>query len=437
MTIDEKYDKKVSVHTWKKYVPEVIEIAKKNGFVYAKPCEKPIKQKYGVFKKYGMCQYEDVGQECFPDLYVVVYFHQHKNVGRLQEIFDLYSNLEGTNWKAHKSLHYKYDKDHIKNVKVEYILPATPIINKYPIYVLSKGRYSDLSFPNATCMTLEEMKLEYTLVLMTDEVEQYKQTLEKYNCKKCINIISIDDNKGLGGTPQRNLAWDDAKKRKFSKHWILDDNIHGYYYFNRRQQIQIKSGVVFRDVENFVDNIHEKVGLAAHSYKFEVRDTEMRNPIILNGKTFSSILVNHSLLDMCNVKWRLKYNEDIDLGLQTLTNGFMTLGFEYFISGKLSTPQNKEGGNREIYLNYEKQGFKNKLECIMKEWGHIDGLIKKTYKKLKTKTGIELREHHDVDWGRFKPKLVSGRDKPIETILTPKKRYTDWEWYGIVERITY
>lgn len=431
MTINEEKDRKVSVHTWKKHVPEILKIAKEHNFVYSKPCEKKVKEKYNVFKKYGMCEYEDASQECFPDVYFVVYFPQHKNVGRLQEIFDTYKNY---GWKGPKSVHYKYNKDHIKTVKVEYLLPSVKIENRYPIYVLSLGRYSDVSFPKGTCMTLEEMGLEYTLVLMTHEVPKYVETLQKYNCQNCMNIIHLEDNQGLGGTPQRNLAWDDAKKRGYEKHWILDDNIDGYYWFNQRKQIQIKSGVVFRNIEDVVDNIKEKIGLAAHNYRYDARDTELRPPIIVNGKTFSSILVNHTLLDMCNIKWRLKYNEDIDLGLQTLTTGLMTLGFDTFVSNKMPSLKNKEGGNREIYSNYKKEGFTKKLECLMKQWRHLEGLVKPSTKKLNKE---EERDHHNVDWDRFKPQDNNGKIiRQVDILLTPKKIYTNWEWYGIQKKIS-
>lgn len=436
MTINEDKDKRISVHTWKKYVPEIMEISKKNGWKPSKPCEKLVKSKYGSYKKFGLCQYEDLTQECFPDVYTVVYFHQHQNIGELGRIFTVFKHLALEDnpdaWMSNKSIHYKYNLQHIKKIKVNYHLPSVKIQNKYPIYVLSLGRYSDLSFPDATCMTLEEMGLEYTLVLMTREVENYRETLKRYNCKYCVNIIHLEDNHGLGGTPQRNLAWDDSKKRGFSKHWILDDNIHGYFWFNRRQKIQIKSGVVFRNVEDFVDNLNEKVGLAAHAYRYDTRGTEMRNPIIVNGKTFSSILVNHNLLDKCKIKWRLKYNEDIDLGLQVLSNGFMTIGYETFLSGKKATKDNREGGNRDIYLQYKQEGFVRKLECLQNEWGHIPNLIGETTKKLGKE---DERVHHLIDWDRFKPKTLTNKKKEVHTILTPKKKHQDWMWYGIKEEI--
>jgi hypothetical protein len=142
----------------------------------------------------------------------------------------------------------------------------------------------------------------------------------------------------------------------------------------------------------------------------------------LNGKTFSSILINHKLLDSHNIKWRLKYNEDIDLGIQVLEKGLYTLGSNVFISNKTPTKDNKEGGNKNIYEEYKAEGFRKKLDCIKEAWGHLKGLVDET-----TEKHIDNRVHHLIDWNRYSPKGI-----PKHLALTVKEEL-DWKTYGVIE----
>ena len=51
----------------------------------------------------------------------------------------------------------------------------------------------------------------------------------------------------------------------------------------------------------------------------------------------------------CPYRWRLKYNEDVDLCLQVLKAGFCTIQFNAFLSGKAATQTVGGGNTTELY----------------------------------------------------------------------------------------
>tara|TARA_Y100000401_G_scaffold109635_1_gene106059 strand:- start:1589 stop:2002 length:414 start_codon:yes stop_codon:yes gene_type:complete len=100
-------------------------------------------------------------------------------------------------------------------------------------------------------------------------------------------------------------------------------------------------------------------------------------------------------------RWRLKYNEDVDLCLQVLDNNLCTILINAFIVDKTSTVAKMKGGNQdELYKNnaYEKKVLKTKsLEEIWPQY---------------VKTIIRFnRPHHFVDWkGHFNHSLVRKKE---------------------------
>jgi len=93
-------------------------------------------------------------------------------------------------------------------------------------------------------------------------------------------------------------------------------------------------------------------------------------------------------------RWRLKYNEDIDLCLQVLHNGGSTSSCIYYMTNKTSTSAKMKGGNQtELYQGNKAE--KNLLKAKMLEavWPQY------------VKTVIRFnRHHHLIDWKQFKIK---------------------------------
>ena len=93
--------------------------------------------------------------------------------------------------------------------------------NKYPIYIISKGRW-DSRF---TSKALDEMKQPYKIVVEPKEYDMYAQYIS------ADKIICLPDNfseQNQGGIPARNFVWEHSINEGHERHWILDDNIEQF-----------------------------------------------------------------------------------------------------------------------------------------------------------------------------------------------------------------
>ena len=112
-------------------------------------------------------------------------------------------------------------------------------------------------------------------------------------------------------------------------------------------------------------------------------------------------------------RWRGRYNEDTDLSLRVLKDGWCTLQFNAFLQGKEPTTNDskqQKGGNTEQF--YSKEGTYNKSKMLYDM--HPDVV------RMVWKFG---RCHHYVDYNVFKHNLIRKKGLKI------KKRYynTDCE----------
>lgn len=255
---------------------------------------------------------------------------------------------------------YLYFKDYKKH-KYDISLPENNIDVKYPIYIISYKRSKTL----ITMKYLEEMKLNYYIVIKECDKNDYERELKKKNYKGYTLLVMDKDffdkeqkNGNSGGIPQRNYCWTHCRDvLKEKSHWLLDDNIKGFYYYNYDNSCRIMSSCFFSYMEQFRNNIKENIGILSPNYTHDVHG--YRKPFNVNNKNYSCLLINNDLLDKNNIKWRKQYNEDVRLTLECLNNGIRTIGFNMFLANKCSTGSIK-GGNCEIYeyergRNYEKQ----------------------------------------------------------------------------------
>jgi len=253
--------------------------------------------------------------------------------------------------------------------------------NKYPIYVISKGRYDK----RHTIKWLEWSCLDYKVVIEPNEFEEYSNVISKEN------ILCLTDeylNLNQGSIPARNFVIRHSRNRGDKYHWILDDNIIGYYRYYNSERNLIKGGVAFRAVEDFVDNF-KNVGLAGHNYGMFCVSTNLSlKPYTLNTRIYSSILINNDI----PYEWRGRYNEDTDLSLRVLKKGYTTVLFNSVLADKLTT-LSCSGGNTDTIYNVKDFDLL-KVEHLVKQ--HPDVKIVKKYN----------RRHHYYNYKVFKQNLV-------------------------------
>jgi len=247
--------------------------------------------------------------------------------------------------------------------------------NKYPIYIISKGRAE-------SCLTAREltrMKVNFSLVVEPQEVDQYRK-----NYPHCQIIRTPFKNLGQGSIPARNFVLDHARQAGSVKHWILDDNIEGFHRLNRNEKYKVADGTIFRCCEDFTDR-YENVKLSGMNYHSFCKASDAVPPFYLNTRIYSCILIDNNI----NHEWRGKYNEDTDLSLRVLKDGDCTILFNAFLIGKVTTMRMKGGNTGDVYGDTDnRREFAESLQnqhpdCVKVVW----------------KFG---RWHHSVDYSKFK-----------------------------------
>lgn len=245
---------------------------------------------------------------------------------------------------------------------------------KYPVYIISKGRWD-------CCLTvraLEKMNMPYRIVVEPQERDKYVLVV---GSKKILTLPF--SNLGQGSIPARNWVWDHAILNKSERHWILDDNIASFNRLNRNLMIQTTSGTIFKAAEDFVDR-YENVALAGFQYDFFAKAKTIMPAFILNTRIYSCILIKNDI----PIRWRGIYNEDTDLSIRALKDGWCTILFNAFLIEKATTMTMKGGNTAELYKD---NGRLKMAESLQKQ--HPD---------IVTITWKFKRWQHQVNYGRFK-----------------------------------
>jgi hypothetical protein len=213
---------------------------------------------------------------------------------------------------------------------------------RYPIYILSKGRWES----RYTAKALERMGIKYYICVEPQEFDKYQAVTNP----EFGTVLELPfSNHGKGSGPARNWMWEHSLAMGFDKHWMMDDNIvdFGRLHNNKRYIIEKGSGM-FRAVEDFTDR-YENVALAGPHYKFFVINQCAYQPFILNTRLMSCILIDNRFPG----RWRGKFNEDVDISIRALKEGWTTMLFYAFFQGKMRTGTVKGGNTTEVYKDYK------------------------------------------------------------------------------------
>ena len=208
---------------------------------------------------------------------------------------------------------------------------------KYPVYVISKGRWES----RLTSKALERMKVPYHIVVEPQEFDNYASVIDKQK------ILTLPfSNLGQGSIPARNWVWEHSISVNAKKHWIMDDNIYDFYRLNRNTRNIVQTGTIFKICEDFTDR-YENVPISGLNYRFFMVPTDSHPPYYLNTRVYSCILIDNTLKH----KWRGRYNEDTDLCIRALKDGFCTILFNAFLQEKAGTMTVKGGNTDELYAD--------------------------------------------------------------------------------------
>lgn len=276
---------------------------------------------------------------------------------------------------------------------------------QYPLYIVSKGRYDSMY----TSRNLAKMNVKHYIVIEPQEEQQYQEALEKFDIGSYATLlIAPFSNHGDGPGRARNWAWDHSMSIGATHHWVLDDNIMGFYRLHDDDRYRMRTGVFFRAMEDFVDR-YDNVYLAGPQYRFFAIPGQYRPPFVLNTRIYSVLLIRNS----CQHRWRGRYNEDTDLSLRILKDGDCTVEFNAFLQDKAAT-QTVKGGNTEEF--YHKEGETNREDWDRSGNYNATGTINKSkmlvdmHPDVATMVWKYDRWHHHVNYTPFKKNKLKFKE---------------------------
>ena len=105
-------------------------------------------------------------------------------------------------------------------------------VNRYPIYIVSKGRWES----RYTSKALEKMRVPYYIVVDAEEYDDYCSVIDEHKVlvmdkQAEIDYETCDDlglSKPVGPGAKRNWCWQHAIGLGAKRHWVMDDNISSF-----------------------------------------------------------------------------------------------------------------------------------------------------------------------------------------------------------------
>lgn len=272
----------------------------------------------------------------------------------------------------------------------------------FPVYIVSKGRASN----GLTTRALHEMGVKHFVVVESQELSDYKNgrcfgklLVLPNNYKKDYELCDdLGFSKSTGPGPARNFCIDHSTSLGFTHHWVMDDNIDAFHYLNNNQKFEVRTGSTLKASEDFVLR-YSNVPVAGLNYYSFCKKTEKVPPYTLNTRIYSCLFIQNSF----GYRWRCRYNEDTDLCLRVLKDGFCTIQFNAFLCGKITT-QRMKGGNTDDFYNLE--GTLPKSQMLVDLHSDVARVVFKFN-----------RWHHYVDYSGFKKNRLI---KTLDTTGMPK-----------------
>lgn len=255
---------------------------------------------------------------------------------------------------------------------------------KFPIYIPSKGR----AFRPLTIRRLTEMRIPFYVVVEPCDEESYRPVIGGGTL-----LVLPFENLGQGSIPARNWIWEHALGMGAARHWIIDDNIARFYRLNHNRRIPVSTPAIFAAAEDFTERYDNVAFSGFNNIAFANDRTPTAKPFTLNTRIYSMTLINSAL----PYRWRGRYNEDTDICLRALKDGWCTVQFNAFLGDKATTMRMKGGNTDTVYATSDHRlGFAESLreqhpDCVDVVW----------------KFG---RYHHQVDYSRFRRNELRRRD---------------------------
>jgi hypothetical protein len=262
-----------------------------------------------------------------------------------------------------------------------------------PIYIPSKGRYD-------VCITAKFLIEDDVPFYLVIEKQEYEAYAEHYD-EKHLLVLPFSNRGSV--IPARNWIKQHATELGAKRHWQFDDNIRQMERWYKGMRIRCDANIAIAATEDFVDRF-TNVAIAGMNYHtFAI--TPSLGPFTLNTRVYSCSLVLNELPH----EWRGSYNEDTDLCLQVLSDGWCTLLVNAFLIDKKWTMSCKGGNTAELYQGDGRLKMARSLERL---WPGV----------VETKRRFQRPQHVVKDsWKRFDTQLIYADGKSAADYDTPNE----------------
>jgi TET-Associated Glycosyltransferase len=230
---------------------------------------------------------------------------------------------------------------------------TVPLLPTYPVYVPSKGRAD-------TCYTAKFLVRDGVPFQLVVEPQEHDLYAERYGAERVLVLPHRD--RGLHVT--RCWIKDHATATGAVRHWQLDDNIRQLVRVYRGSRIRCAAGPALAITEQFVDR-YENVAIAGLNYEMFHNPLKYDfPPFWLNVHVYSCTLILNSLPH----RWRRILNDDTDICLQVLADGWCTVLMNAFLADKIASMVVK-GGNTDFV--YKLDGRTKMARSLQRDWPHV------------------------------------------------------------------
>ena len=272
------------------------------------------------------------------------------------------------------------------------MMPNRP---RFPIYVPTKGRWD----VRLTADWLAKAGIPHRLIVEDSQHDAYARHVPQDRLlvlpQRYKDEYEVLDEHGLtrstGPGPARNFAWDHATEAGHPWHWVMDDNIRGFWRLHKNRKIRLGDGTGLRAMEDFTLR-YKNVSMAGPQYYMFVAQKTTLPPFVTNTRIYSCNLIRNDT----PFRWRGRYNEDTILSLDMLTRGWCTIQFNAFLQWKTTTQVVKGGNTAEFYA---KEGTYPKSKMLVDVYPQ--------YARLAWRFG---RIHHHVDYRPFRSMPLIRRE---------------------------
>jgi len=259
----------------------------------------------------------------------------------------------------------------------------------FPIYIPSKGRAGKTP---ATKM-FDKYGVPYRVIVEPQDHDNYAAHLDP------AKLITLpDNNRGL--VYARNFIKDHAVNAGAARHWQFDDDVRAMRRMHKGHRIYMDAGMALAIAEQFTER-YTNIALTAFNEGgfLPCNGTTQTQwpPFRLNYRCYTCFLMRNDIPN----RWRHRYNEDTDMTLQVLGDGWCTvlmntLQFQGGTTNYGGKVTKVKGGQQQVYAEDGRLKMARDLERV---W---PGVV-----TTRRRWG---RPQHKLRWAKFDTKLIRRDD---------------------------